>query len=210
MTIRNKTSTVITSGLAVCLSILCTINCEAQFKKPVVRTITSGNNVFEVHDYSDTVEVLNTTTMDVETVIKNPHPIPVKLNHIDIYTKEDVKTLPSLTEVALRGLFIKALYGEIGRFTTGRYRILISNVVIDAKGKIVYYDFDGFEKAIPKSNNWQAVYQTKTEKWRSTIKQTIEKGAGYKPAYVYGSAVPFRFSDEGVQQFFIVNNGMIQ
>ena len=55
-----RKSTKIISGLAICLCTLCTANCEAQFKKPVVRTITSGNNVFEVHDYADTVEMLDT------------------------------------------------------------------------------------------------------------------------------------------------------
>ena len=205
-----RKSTKVISGLAICLCTLCTANCEAQFKKPVVRTITSGNNVFEVHDYADTVEMLDTKTMDVHLVIKNPNPLPVKINHLDIYAKEDVQNPPSINEAILKNLLIKTLYKEIGRFTNGRYRMLISNVIIDDKGKIVYYNFDGFEKDANRNNNWKPVYKTKTAQWQHLIKQTLDKTPACKPASVYGSAVPYRLSDEVIQQAFFINNGMIQ
>src|SRR5690606_34555792 len=118
----------------------------AQTKPPRIDTITYKGNLFEVSNMGDTVDMLDPVTGEIETIISNPHPIPLKINNMNIYAKADVETEPSVTAAMLNRHILQSLAGRVAKLADGEYRLLLSNVIVSDRGKIVYYNFDGIEK----------------------------------------------------------------
>lgn len=188
------------------LSFFCVVTCAnytayAQQKQPVITTITHKGNVFEVMNSADTFLALDPVTNEVGTVIENPNPIPLKLNNMNIYSKSDVEKHPSVNGTTLRNYILQTIGKQLA---DGEYRLLLSNVILNEKGKIVYYNYDGVEKKTSTSAKKDATITTKI------IDNLMDKTPAYKPAVVYNNAVPYRLTDTELQQPFKIKNGTIQ
>ncbi|HYD22096.1 MAG TPA: hypothetical protein VEB40_11520 [Flavipsychrobacter sp.] len=189
-------------------------------------TINYKGNILEVRDMADTTEILDPVTMEAETIINNPDPIPLKLNNMNIYAVNEVENPPSITGDAVRRETIQRIRSHITK--DGEYRLLLDNVVISEKGKIVYYNFNGVEKktttkvapAIAGSTK-SADYAIGRVEWKETdkvlsnavsaqIEKIIDNTPAYKPAMVYKQPVPCLLDPKDLQRPFFVKNGAIQ
>lgn len=205
-----------------CVTMLAIVPAHAQNRPPRIDSITYKGNVFVVSNMGDTVEMLDPVTGEIETIISNPYPIPVKMNAMNIYAKGDVEIAPSITADMLNRQIIQSLANRFTKLADGEYRLLLSNVIVSDKGKIVYYNFDGIEirtsRKITGNNNasknakqevskieWNKVNSLGTLK----IDNIIDKIPAYKPATVYNNAVPYRFADEELQQSFYIRAGVV-
>lgn len=202
----NSKTYINTRAALIALPFFCVIGCAsytayAQQKQPVINTITHKGNVFEIMNSADTFLALDPVTNEVGTVIENPNPIPLKLNNMNIYSKGDVEKHPSVNGTTLRNYILQTISNQL---SDGEYRLLLSNVILNEKGKIVYYNYDGLEKKTGTSAKKDATINTKT------IEALIDKTPAYKPAIVYNNAVPYRLPDAELQQPFRIKNGIIQ
>lgn len=191
-----------------------------------ISTISFKGNVLEVKNMADTTEILDPATMETEWVVRNPNPIPLKLNNLNIYAVKEVEQQPSVTGETVRRYIIHQLSSLFKK--DGEYRLMLDNMIIGDKGKIVYYNFTGVEEKITKrtlqANNKKTTYSNysmgRTD-WKETdrnlsttlsmqIEKVIDKAPVYKPAMVYNQPVPCLLDTEELQRPFYVKGGVIQ
>lgn len=207
---------VIAASLFFCMP----VNTNAQ-----ISTINYKGNVLEVKNTADTIEMLDPVTTEVMTVIENPNPIPLKLNNMNIYAVNEVEQRPSVSGDKIRRYIIQQLSSYFKK--DGEYRLMLDNIIISDKGKIVYYNFTGIEENITKrtfQTNKGATYSSismgrtdwkETDKKLSTtlstqIEEIIDKTPVYKPATVYNQPVPCLLDTKELQRPFFVKGGVIQ
>lgn len=170
-------------------------------------TLTYKGNVFVVKNMADTVTMLNQQSMEVETIINNPSPIPVKMNGLDIYGIDEVQTPPGITESTLKFYILNKLGKQITGAGDGIYRMVLNSVVIDVQGRVVYYDFIGIEKRTRKG--WLDVPALSDEVIAVQIENVFDGAPVYTPAMLSGAKVACRLSDEEFQQPFQVERGSV-
>lgn len=189
-----------------------------------VSTINYKGNVLEVRNMADTTEVLDPITMETLWEIRNPNPIPLKLNNMNIYADNEVEQRPSVTAAIMRKYLIQQLSGQLK--TDGEYRLILDNIIISDKGKIVYHNFNGLEKKITittrqESTGGASANVFRTDRWKETDKQlsaslstqiekAIDKAPTYKPAMVYNQPVPCQLDTKELQRPFMIKGGMVQ
>lgn len=188
-------------------------------------TINYKGNVFELKNMADTTEILNPVTMETEWVVRNPNPIPVKLNNMNIYADNEVEQQPSVSGDKIRRYIIQQLSGLLK--SDGEYRLMLDNIIISDKGKIVYHNFNGIEKKVTiqsdQSDNTNSGHRNVaiTWRWKETDKQlsaslsaqiekAIDKSPTYKPATVYNQPVPCQLDSKELQRPFTIKGGMVQ
>ncbi|MBZ0100198.1 MAG: hypothetical protein K8F30_14030, partial [Taibaiella sp.] len=153
-----------------------------------------------------------------------PYPIPLKLNNMNIYGVNEVGNQPSVSGETLRRFIISQLSAHLKK--DGEYRLLLDNVVLGEKGKIVYYNFKGLEKKVTiatrrESSDGSSRQIFQTTRWKETdenkstalftqIENAIDKAPTYKPAMVYNQPVPCLLDTKELQQPFTIKGGMIQ
>ncbi len=83
-------------------------------------------------------EIIKTTTID---------PMPIKMNGIKIYNTDEVTERPAT--LAANGSFedymFKNLSAEFNKLPDGAYSFYINNIVVDKKGKTIYYEYGGIK-----------------------------------------------------------------
>ncbi len=211
--------------------VVCINNAFAQ--KPTL-TITHKGNVFEMQSMADTVIVLDPITTEISTIIQNPNPVPVKLNNMNIYAEGDVDTEPSLTWAKLVRYIVQSSNKQVSALGNGEYKLIISNVILNEQGKIVYYNFDGINKqqgreviASTDNNNinatvngstnnvgvkleWVKIDERTNRSFAMQIEYLMNKAPAYQPAKVQGSAVPYRLPASDIfKSTFYIKNGAI-
>lgn len=212
---------IFSASVALILLLLCT-PALAQ-----VSTINHKGNVFELKVMADTTEILDPVTMETIWEIRNPDPIPLKLNNMNIYAVNEVGNQPSVSGETLRRFIIGQLNAHLKK--DGEYRLMLDNIVINDKGKIVYYNFKGIEKKV--TTHTQTIeagkssspvsYAMSRADWKETdknlssflstqIEKIIDIAPTYKPALVYNQPVPCLLDTKELQRPFFVRNGLIQ
>ena len=188
--------------------------------------INYKGNVLEVKNMADTFEILDPLTMDVHVVINNPNPVPQKFNNMNIYAVKDVEQKPSVTGDALRRDIIQLVSTHIKK--DGEYRLMLDNVIIGDKGKIVYYNFDGVEekqtirtlqindeKSVSSNyamgrTDWKLMKNIPGKTLSGYVEKIINKAPTYKPAMVYNQPVPCQLDTKELQRPFTIKGGMVQ
>jgi hypothetical protein len=191
-----------------------------------VSTINYKGNVLEVKNMADTTELLDPVTMETLWEIRNPNPIPLKLNNMNIYAVKEVEQQPSVTGESVRRYIIHQLSSQLKG--DGEYRLMLDNIVISDKGKIVYYNYNGVEKkvttrtqTIEAGKSSPANYSIGRTDWKETdkklsttlsvqIEKIIDKAPVYTPATVYNQPVPCLLDTKELQKPFTVKGGVIQ
>jgi len=97
----------------------------------------------------DTVMTQDPTTGKMQMILARITQHPVKMDGKEIYSIEKVSQAPTLKtpEQSLRELLLNRLHSELSQLPDGKYYMLVSYIITDAKGAIVYYDFDGINPA---------------------------------------------------------------
>lgn len=169
-------------------------------------TLTFKGNVFVVRSMADTVTMLNQQTMEVETVINNPSPIPVKMNWLDIYGIDEVQKKPGVTENTLKFYLLNKMSNQVAALSDGIYRMVLNSVVIDARGKVVFYDFIGMERRLKKG--WVTVPGINDDAIAALVGSLLEGTPVYTPATLSGAKVACRMSDDAFQKPFFIEKGV--
>ncbi len=211
----HKGIAVITVSLFLCTS----FSVSAQ-----VSTINYKGNVLEVNNMADTVEVLDPITMETLWEIRNPNPIPLKLNNMNIYADNEVEQRPSVTATTLRKYIIQQLSSQVK--ADGEYRLMLDNIIISDKGKIVYHNFNGLEKKVTITTDRSTpddkpARVAQTDRWKETdkklnttlstqIEKVIDKAPVYKPAIVARQPVPCQLDTKELQKPFTIKKGVVQ
>lgn len=191
----------------------------AQNNKGKTETVTFNGNILEVKNFADTVTMLDPVTAEVYSVINNPSPIPVKINGVSIYGKDETDQQPGVTENTLKVYLLHKLKDKLSYLADGEYRLILNSVVISANGKVVYYDYIGIDRKLKQKidqggqahykTSWKEVKGMQTNAVRTTVKKVLSNTPKYKPAIVSGAAVPCRMSDEAFQQPFYMKGGTV-
>ena len=109
--------------------------------------VTYRGNKFEYLQNSIADTQIVTDPVDGHKVMKitTKDPIPTKMNGIKIYNTDEVthKPVPVSDKMSLELYIFKGLSNELNKLPDGSYYLYISNIIIDNKGKLVYYEYDG-------------------------------------------------------------------
>lgn len=194
---------------------------HAQDRPPTDKTITFKGNVFTVKDFSDTATMLDLSTLEVATTVKDPSPIPVKMNALNIYGKDDVDKLPGVTEQTIKYYLLHKLGDKVTSLGNGEYRLVLNSVVISDKGRIVFYDFIGLERhtrhkitepgtnKISYQEQWTEISSTQMKLFKNAVDDILQHAPKYRPALSYNNAVPCRLSDEAFKKPFYIKGGIL-
>jgi hypothetical protein len=108
--------------------------------------VTYRGNKFE---YSvpriETVAVTDPVTRKTTTQKIAYDAVPVKMNGVKIYNSDEVTQKPVQVDerVSLPVYVLKGLNSEFSKLPDGRYLVYVSNIIVDNKGKVVYYEYEG-------------------------------------------------------------------
>lgn len=208
-------------ALSLCYCALLLNNGFAQEHQRPERIDSFKGNAFTVKDLSDTTTILDPVTLEINTVIRNPSPIPVKMNAMNIYGKSDVSKLPGVTEQTLKNYLLFKLGDKITGLGDGAYRLILNSVVISDKGTISFYDYVTIERHTrikvkdPGSRNiayredWTEIEATQDKPFVLAVHTILDKAPQYTPAFAGGFPVPCRLSDEEFKRPFYIHGGKI-
>lgn len=166
-------------------------------------TVTYRGNKFEylpngipdtqiVTDPIDGKQVKKITTKD---------PVPSKMNGIRIYNTDEVTFKPTLVsdKMSLELYIFKGLSNDLNKLPDGSYYLYVSNVIIDNKGMLVYYEYDG----IASQKNKTKVPPDVKKAMDSKIDSLMNKAPAFRPGKVNSTAVIVR-TDIMLSMFTIV------
>lgn len=133
-------------GFLALILLACSINAAAQDK--AAHKITYKGNVFECRiTPSDTVFIENVVTAEREMKITVPDTIPISMNGQYIAQENEVQ-ISALPESSLNEYLIdlvnshKSLFDQLA---DGEYSMRIRHFVVNEKGILCYYKFDGIQ-----------------------------------------------------------------
>lgn len=192
----------------------------AQTQQPYTEEITVRGNVFEVLTTpGDTVIMLDPVIVEEELVITPPLTVPVKVNNMHIYSKGDVGKQPDISSLAIKKMLVQAIVKQVPGIADGNYRLLLSNVILSDKGKIVYFSFGGIERKTVQTikgegnvltrERWAKVYEERQTIIEKAIVNFTEKNAAYKPATANAYAVPYRLVGNDEPYSFSIKGGTV-
>ena len=106
-----------------------------------------GNYFFMGSRPNDTVtEIMPNTGDEVMKIINyDPDPVPLKMNDSRIYTWHVLATKPEtdVHNIPFELYVLKEISNELGKLPDGDYFLDLDHVVINKKGKVVYYQYPG-------------------------------------------------------------------
>lgn len=150
--------------------------------------VTRNGNVIEVvQQHPDTIAVINPQTYKQEQRTISHLPVPISLNGIEIYYDKESKNFIAKAAATQLHECIYTLFRNIkDELPAGSYSFSIPDLVIDSKGKAVYFSNNAFyaSKETLLSEN---LYQSINEQFAKAINE-IE----FIPLTIDGEKVPFR------------------
>jgi len=160
-----------------------------------------GNKfTYPVKGKADTQIVVDPITSKEIVKVTSKDPIPTKMNGTRIYTTDEVtrKPLPVDETNTLELYIIKSLSADLNKLPNGNYFLYVSDVIVDNKGKIVFYEYDGLTSERNKNKVPPAIKKSLADK----IDDVMYKAPLFKPGKVNGYAVIVR-TDVMMSNFII-------
>lgn len=105
--------------------------------------IAFNGNRFEFNEpKKDSILVEDPQTGKIETLLISVNPVPIKMNNEEIYynNKLSAEARPNTQEGSISVFIFQSLKKELEKLPNGQYFVQLNNLVIDKKGKLVYYD----------------------------------------------------------------------
>lgn len=177
---------------------------DSKIKKDGNKYTFRGNIVEynRVSPATDTVMVQDPSTGEMRMVIGRKAPSPVKINGEPIYNNYsirtpgkfggDVSTQSSFSGQGLKMYLLTNMQKEIKRLRNGKYQLGVQDVVIDKKGKIVFYRLEELASVLDKPVNNSRVRPLDKEtldKFAKKISTLIDKMPTNTPADIEGTPV---------------------
>ena len=153
--------------------------------------VTYRGNKFEyaIPYGPDTVTMTDPVTGKEVQKIVSFDAVPMKMNGEKIYRSDSVTVLPAWKDGAFEEYILNQLTNELNQLPDGEYSINMNNVVIDKKGKAVFYEYRGFYDVRGFTDENKIV----PEKLRNTVSKKIDelvrKAPVKKPASLHGKSV---------------------
>lgn len=148
-------------------------------------TVTYKGNVFELSEkMHDTIMVEDPVTGKMLMKIAEREPQPIKMNGQQIYDYLEVG--PKVQGLKLREYFRNAIMDESDLLIRMGYNFRLFDVVIDEKGRVVYYTFSGLYK----SYNARELPEKEIKRINKKI-ETVLKDIEATPAMLDGKPVPY-------------------
>lgn len=117
--------------------------------------VTYRGNVFVIpKPVYDTVMVQDPKTGEYAMRIASRDPWPIKMNGKKIYREDEIQEMgnkmgkPSnstsgYTGKGMKEYLLTSIKQELSKLKDGNYYLILSNIVVDEKGSIVYFDYGG-------------------------------------------------------------------
>lgn len=164
MMLTRKSSALAQSKRAIALPLLLvcmlcfTKNAFSDDKRTVKgNKVTYKGNVITMHTFpEDTAIVEDPSTGKESIVIRRREPVPVMMNNEKIYSDyetdengytnaiTDFNTIGTLSASSIKQAIVNEIKNDLANLPDDEYNIGISNIVLDKKGQIAYYDYSGF------------------------------------------------------------------
>lgn len=207
----------------VCLLLFTKSGFSAKFDKQGNIVKYEGNTIELKKELRDTTITVNPKTGKNDTVIAVRESYPLKLNGEKIYTMydsnikmkyhESAELVSSKYAESIMEYLLNNLTKEVEKLDDGGYRLGINNVLLDQKGKIVYYEYSGIvtasdtipDEKLPKAN--KAVSDEVGRK----IGSLLNNYPARNPAHLNGTGVPFLlyYAPEFFNIFTIKNHKLV-
>jgi hypothetical protein len=176
--------------LALCLAL--SLSGHAQKFEKNGNVVTYRGNRFEFSKAGEVETQTITDPVTGKTVKKEvtKDALPVKMNKERIYNYDEV-TLPPMPangKEVLQVYVIKGVLNDLAKLPDNIYYIDLSNVIIDSKGKPVYYEYGGI---IAKDNKTKVSADVKSAVDKK-IDDLINRAPNYMPGKVNGYRVTVR------------------
>lgn len=179
-------------------------------------TITYKGNVFEMsEEQRDTVIVIDPTNGEEIMKVRMKPPRPLSMNGKSIYsnysTGVDISTIGILTGTSLKQYLFSKLKQEFRQLNDGEYHLDIDNIIINERGKIVYYDYGGLRyQEFADPNNRNKVVDKKTQDlFSKKISSLMNDVPNTQPAMINNQPVLFQIEAMDFHSSFKVKNGDI-
>ena len=113
----------------------------------------------------DTITMIDPVTGKENTVVTSLLPVPIKMNGKKIFNTDEVTERPSglASTGSFEDFIFKNLSTDMDKLPDGLYTLDIGNIVLNAKGKVIYYEYAGLST------------KDSTTKIPVTIKDAIDK-----------------------------------
>lgn len=208
--------------LAIPLTLVCVLcftkNALSDDKRTVNgNKITYRGNVFTMKEYpNDTIIVVDPTTGEEKIVIRRKSAMPIAMNNEKIYSEyetdekgytnavTDFNTIGTLSAGSIKQAIVNEIKEDLSKLPDDEYNLGLSNIILDKKGKISYYDYEGF---FP--------YHTAT-KLTEDLKKHIEKKIigvinklSASPAKLKDKPVIFMINNKGLFDHITIQKGKI-
>lgn len=190
--------------LTIALIVCCTNYGFSYDKVKKGNKIYFKGNVFETNEASK-VEVMKTDDpSSVKTVSIDAYPI--KMNDKPIVSDDKVTTKPKLKgKVGFDDLIFKSIKPELDKLQDAdNYAIWMYNIIIDEKGKLVYYDLSGLKQAFnhdPSADETVKIDPKISDAINKKIEEIFNSNLSFTPAMLNGKPVictidPFKWNEK--------------
>ncbi len=169
--------------------------------------VTYHGNKFELSERVDTITLTDpVTNTEVQKVISDIS-IPKKINGQRIYWDLEITTQPKPVgkNPPLNIFLLKKLSKQLGKLPDGVYNFEFNSVVINTKGVLVYYRFNGIHGINDVPDKLQKEIKTAVDKILSTPPAMIPGKLNGKPVNVFIS----HFGDEQTLRIEIKDHKLI-
>ncbi|MGN6567808.1 MAG: hypothetical protein ACTHJ0_07645, partial [Flavipsychrobacter sp.] len=207
----------------ICLLLFTKSGFSAKFDKQGNIVKYEGNTIELKKELRDTIITVNPKTGKNDTAIAVRESYPLKLNGEKIYTMydsnikmkyhESAELVSSKYAESIVEYLLNNLNSELEKLDDGGYRLGINNVVLDQKGKIVYYEYSGIVTAsdtIPDEKLPKANKEVSAEVGRK-IGALLNNYPTRNPAHLKGKGVPFLlyYTPEFLNIFTVKNHKLV-
>ncbi len=123
-------------------------------------TISYKGNKFEMSPaMHDTIAIVDPVTGVERTMVTTLDPKPITMNGNKIYNSNELnkKTTFNIKEASIKEYLMNQIGKKLSQLPNGYYNMQVSNIVIDEKGKLVFYTFNGLTKMHIDKNDQAAI-----------------------------------------------------
>ncbi len=175
------------------------------------RILSFNGNTMEISPgYCDSTMIVNPVTGMESILITLSAPHPIKLNGNKIYYSDELnsKVLFQSNDSLLGQFLIEQITTFLIKLNDGHYDLNLNNIVIDEKGKLVYYEFNG----IIENRNLNSHQDTIQLELKNEIDNKIKyilNNTVVTPAKYQNTNVPSLFYYDGLYLTIVIKNHKI-
>lgn len=155
--------------------------------------ITYNGNKIELNEGGvDTIEVIDPVSGETQRMYEKREPSPVTFNGKKVHSMQSVDRKPAMKGIEYGDYLRGELAPVMETLSDGTYQVHISNMILDEKGKLVYYDFKGISKSPANGESAAEAQKSITDEVNKSAAKAVADafdGLPINPAQVSGEPV---------------------